>query len=350
MDVNFIEENIDKVPINFIAEKLEVDVINLCQWLRKKGYIQEIQPIEVQYIKNYMNKIPMSEIQEHLGLSKSQLEQIRERFNFLKAHRNIDEYTEEEVNYKTKWLIEEKLRFEIDDFLPKKVKNQDFSGNDLYSLLKYGEKHKKLDPYFKYFSTVAFLVCKAYPQKFKPYQFSHSPETKKFFTRKNYLKELLWILEHKLGLEEELLNSFANMHSFLTRKELNFYGLGYNVYKDIFKNKEVMVDELLKFCKIYPEVQEDSLQMLRIKLLSIGIDIERCYINGCLNKNIEIHHIAPKKIKRLIKFDIDSVFNLIPLCKEHHIIAGRLELENISVIEKEQWREYLKEWLITNHA
>jgi hypothetical protein len=201
MEELFIRENFYRLPIHMIAKKLNVDVILLCNWLRKKGYIEEIQPIEMQYITKNIEKMPIEEIQERLGLSTTQFSQIRQRFNLLKKQRNTLEYSEEEVINKTKWLVEEKMTLQIDDLLPKAIRNEHFTKNGLYHILKYGETKKKSDPYFKFFSAVAFLICKAYPNEFKPYQFPHSSETKRYFTKKTYIRELRWIIEKKLGLD-----------------------------------------------------------------------------------------------------------------------------------------------------
>ena len=331
-----------------IAKKLNVEVILLCNWLRKKGYIEEIQPIEMQYITKNIDKIPMLEIQVKLGLSTSQFSQIRQRFNLVKKQRNTHEYKEEEVLNKTRWLIEEKLELNIDDLLPKTIRAEHFIKNGLYPILKYGETKKKSDPYFKFFSAVAFLVCKAYSNEFKPYQFPHSNETKQYFTKKSYIRELRWIIENKLGLEEEFLLNTSMMNSFLTKKELDLYGLGYHTYKHIFKDKKSVIQELVRSCKVLPNERNATTNELRAILNNAGIIAEKCYIDGCTEKNIEIHHIIPKKFRNIVPFNVDDAFNLMPLCENHHNSAGRINTENLHVQNRELWRELIKEWVETS--
>jgi hypothetical protein len=345
MDELFIQQNYDRFPIQILAKQQNVDVIFLCNWLRKKGLIEEIQPIEMQYIMRNIDKKPMEEIQERLGLSTTQFSQIRQRFNLLKKQRNIHEYTEEEVLNKTRWLIEERLELNIDDLLPKTIRTEHFNKNELYPILKYGETKKKLDPYFKFFSAVAYLVCKAYPNEFKPFQFPHSNETKHYFNKRNYIRELRWILEKKLGLEEGFLINTSMMNSFLTRKELDLYGLGYHTYKHIFKDKKEIIQELVRSCRVLPKEKNATTKELRASLNNVGILTEKCYIDGCAEKNIDIHHIIPKRYRNFVTFNVDDAFNLMPLCEDHHILAGRINPENLSVENRELWRELVKEWM-----
>ncbi|MGD6794691.1 HNH endonuclease signature motif containing protein [Metabacillus indicus] len=342
MNEPFIQENFNRLPIQMLAKKINVDVIELCKWLRRKGYFEELQPIEMQYIVKQIEKMPIDEIQESLGLSATQFYQIRQRFNLLKKQRYTNEYTEEEVLNKSRWLIEEKMALNIDDLLPKTIRAEHFNKNELYPILKYGELKKKTDPYFKYFSAVAFLVCKAYPNEFKPYQFPHSNVTKQYFTKKNYLRELRWIIENKLGLEEEFLINTSMMNSFLTKKELDLYGLGYHTYKHIFKEKKALIKELVRSCKVMPREKNATTKELRATLFNVGIKTEKCYIDGCTEKNIEIHHIIPKRYRNFVSFNVDDAFNLMPLCENHHISAARINVENLPNQNREIWRELVK--------
>jgi hypothetical protein len=343
MDEIFIQENFKKLPIQVLARKLGVDVFHLCNWLRKKGYIEEIQPIEMQFILKNIKKMTMEEIQEKLGLSNTQFSQIRQRFSLLKKQRKTDEYTEEEVLNKTRWLVEEKMALNIDDLLPKFIRAEHFNKNGMYPILKYGETMKKSDPYFKYFSAVAFLVCKAYPNEFKPFQFPHSNETKQYFTKKTYIRELRWIIEKKLCLEEDFLINTSMMNSFLTKKELDLYGLGYHTYKHIFKDKKEVIQELVRSCGVLPTEKNATSKVLRATLNNVGIDTETCFIDGCTSKTIEIHHIIPKRYRKFVLFNVDDAFNLIPLCGNHHNLADTINTETLPIQDKGMWRELIKE-------
>ena len=350
MNVRFIKENFDRLHIVSIASQLDIDVISLCKWLRENGYIEEIQPIELQFILKNIEKMPIGEIQENLGLSKTQFSQIRQRFNLGNKHKSTSEYSIEEVINKTKWLIEQKLHLNINDLLPTVIRNEHFKNSDLSPILKFAETHKKNDIYFKYFSAVAFLVCKAYPDTFKPFQFPHSKETKLYFTKKTYIKELRWVIKNKLGLDENILSEVSTMNSFLTKKELSLYGLGYNLYKDIFVNKQDLINELQKACKISPKQKFSGRDELLLKLQSFGINTENCYINGCKNKNIQVHHIVPKRVNLTVKFDLDETYNLMPLCKDHHNTADHLNWEEFKKIkEREIWRYHAAQKIIEKH-
>jgi hypothetical protein len=345
MDEKFIQENFKELPIHMIAKKLSVDEIFLCNWLRKKGYVEQLQSIEYQYIEKNIEKMPMVEIQKRLGLSTTQFNQIRQRYNLVNKHRKTEEYNEEEVLYKTIWLIEDKMGLSIDDLLPKTIRREHFNKNNLYHILKYGETKKKLDPYFKFFSAISFLVCKAYPNEFRPFQFPHSNETKQYFNKKTYIRELRWVIENKLGLDEEFFSNLTMMNSFLTKKDLNLYGLGYNTYKHIFKDKKTIIHELIKSCRVPNQGNNATTKELRAILYNVGIITEKCYIDGCTENNIDIHHIIPKRYRNFVSFNVDDEFNLIPLCKNHHNSAGRINIENLPVQNREIWRDLVKEWV-----
>lgn len=347
----YIQENFNKLPIPILANKLEIKVIDLCKILRKKGYIRDLQPIELQFIKENLDKMPVDEIQDKLGMTKSQLDQIRQRYGFIKKPRNIHGYTEEEVINKTRWLIEEKLKLEIDDLLPKKITGKSFYDNNLFAVLSFAENKKKSDSYYKYFSAVAYLVCKSYPDSFKPFQFSYSPDTINYFKKgkRYYFREVLWVLESKLGLSIDLISEFSTLNSFLTRKDLDFYGLGYHLYKHFFESKNHMFVELMKFCASDEITLKADTRSLRQALSIEGINVSKCFLNGCKKQdNIEIHHIVPQKVKQLVRFNINDTNNLIPLCKNHHDIAGKIDWKEFLDVEKASWRKRLTELIGDN--
>ncbi|MBT2278838.1 HNH endonuclease [Priestia megaterium] len=340
----YIHENFNKLPIPILANKLGIDVIELCKTLRKKGYIRDLQPSELQFIKENLNKMPVDEIKDKLGMTKSQLNQIRQRYGLVKKMRNTHEYTEEEVINKTRWLIEEKLKLEVDDLLPKKITGELFQENKLFAVLSFAETKKKSDSYYKYFSAVAFLLCKSYPDFFKPFQFAYSPDTINYFKKgkRYYFREVLWVLENKLGLNIDMISEFSTLNSFLTRKDLDLYGLGYHLYKNLFESKKQMLMELMKFCMSDEVILKTHTRYLRQELINQGIDVSKCFLNGCtIQDDIEIHHIVPQKAKQLVRFNINETNNLIPLCKNHHVIAGRVNWKQFLNIEKASWRQRL---------
>jgi hypothetical protein len=135
------------------------------------------------------------------------------------------------------------------------------------------------------------------------------------------------------------------INSFLTRKELDLYGLSYNTYKHSFKDKKSVIQELVRSCKVLPKQKNATSKELRAILAKVGITTEQCCIDGCTEKNIDIHHIIPKRYRNFVSFDVDDPFNLIPLCENHHILAGRINTENLPVENREIWRELVKEWV-----
>ena len=58
---------------------------------------------------------------------------------------------------KTKWLIEERLGWAVDDSLPRKLRRQHFVQNRMHAVIKHAEKTKGEDALFRSFSSVAYL-------------------------------------------------------------------------------------------------------------------------------------------------------------------------------------------------
>lgn len=64
--------------------------------------------------------------------------------------------------------------------------------------------------------------------------------------RSNYLFELKWILENKMGLNLKDIDTYASNNSFLRSKDLSFYGLGWHTFKHLFNSVDEIKYELIK--------------------------------------------------------------------------------------------------------
>jgi hypothetical protein len=78
-DLLFIENNWTKVPLRVLGIKYNMGELELIKILRQKGILAEIQPIELQYIKENSDRIPAKFICETLGLTNTQFQQIMEK-------------------------------------------------------------------------------------------------------------------------------------------------------------------------------------------------------------------------------------------------------------------------------
>jgi hypothetical protein len=58
--------------------------------------------------------------------------------------------------------------------------------------------------------------------------------------KKNYLYELAWVIEDKMGLKLKDIDTYVSNNTFLRTKDLSFYGLGHQTYKHLFNS----VDEI----------------------------------------------------------------------------------------------------------
>ncbi|WP_346889187.1 hypothetical protein [Clostridium sp. UBA1056] len=337
-DIDYILEQFYEIPIHQIANNLECSIAKVTRELRKRGKIQEIIPCELNYILDNKDKIPLEELRKELGLSNTQFSQISSRYDIGKKIKNVNEYTEEEVIKQTRYLLEEKLKLTINDKLVSKINGETIIDAGGYHLVNYANHKKKEHKIYKYFSSVAYLFHLVYPNKFRPYQFMHSANTKDYFTVKVYLGELIIIMEDKMKLNLENIEALANCSGFLRNSDLQFYGLGAYVYKRLFNSKKEMIRQLLVHLDKNKKNTHQNTQKLAKRLYEEGVNPNRCYCKDCNNSQIEIHHIYFKKFADIVNFDIDSVFNLIPLCTEHHSMVKNMDVELLDLKNKENWK------------
>ena len=235
-NLQFIECNWKIVPLPVLAEKFSMTTLELTSLLRRKGIVTEIQPSELEYISENIDRMPASEIQKELSLTESQFSQIVEKVLGKKRRKSLAEISLSEATEKTRWLIEEKLHFDVDDFLLRELANKHFVDNDLYDCIRFAETEKKKDFLYKHFTATAFLVCKAYPYKFQPFQFKHA-KTNEYFRgggRKNLIKAARWVIEEKMGYRPESLPVIGKNKYFLRSADLQFFGIGRHQFRNTF--------------------------------------------------------------------------------------------------------------------
>lgn len=351
LEEEYIEHYWMTIPINVLAKKVGLTSLELCKVLRQSNISKEIKPIELQYILNNIDVIPSKQIKENLAMTDSQFNQIMQKKlqkNQLKAAENL---TLEEVLKKAKWLIEDKLQYEIDDFLPRKLRTSDFQQNNMSNCLEYAANEKKSDPIYRNFTAIAFIVCKVYPEVYKPYQFSFTKNNYYFvgrYAKKRYLRAVMWVVTEKLGYDLNNLDILSANKYFLRGSDLQFYGLGCYYYKELFGDINNLKDEFLKFCSNEKQYKNENTKALKEKLSINNINVEKCSVEGCgYSGKVDIHHIFGKEKQNQIPKDIniDDICNLIPLCPNHHRVASEFDYLELKSVEKTMWKDMLLDFI-----
>lgn len=314
IDYEFVEQNWKKVPLIAIAEKLNIDVLELISSSRKKGIIRDLQPIELNYIYENLNRIPITHLAKKFCISKSNLTRL-----VSKNKPNSREFNLEVAIIRTKWLIEEKLKAKVDDFLPEKITDRDFIEADLYNCLKLACQLKANDNIFKYFSAKAFLICHAYPNYYKPYQFPRS-KNQGYFKGRNGKRHLIaavkWVIEEKLSLRN--IQEIHTNKYFLKKAELGFYGIKEKYILSHFNSYEEFQKYIVCSYKLKPKRKPSA----KLALKAMNMQFTKCEAKNCkYTARVDIHHIIPLSEERTVNIDVHSEKNLIPLCPNHHRVA-----------------------------
>lgn len=324
-DVSEFRKEHQRVPLHVLAQRRGCTVIQLCAAVRRGGYALEVQPIELQFILDSFQSMPPRTIQEQLGLTPTQFQQILARLG-IRSSRPAANLSFEEVISKTRWLVETALKWTVDDELPRRISGRHFVEHQLYSLVDYATRRKQEDPRFKGYPAVAYLTCVAYPGTFQPFQFRHAKGQKYFSGRdgkRRVLEAARWIAEEKLGLRIALLGTTARSKYFLRNKDLEFYGVPPNTYKRFFKSQSELIEALLKDVGIRHTHGNASSMRLREILEQAGRPPTACEVPGCTaheTATLDIHHIVPKAT-RTAKIDLHAAGNLVALCPNHHRAA-----------------------------
>ena len=345
-DLQFIESNWQTVPLPVLAEKFSMTTLKLTSLLRRKGIVTDIQPSELEYISENIDRMPASEIQKELSLTESQFSQIVEKVLGKKRRKSLAELSLPEVTEKTRWLIEEKLHFKVNSLLPRELTNKHFVDNDLYDCIRFAETEKKNDSRYKHFTAVAFLVCQAYLHTFQPFQFRHS-KTNEYFTgssgRKNLINAARWVIEKKMGHRPESLPVISRSKYFLRSSDLQFFGIGNHQFKTHFSSRDEFVSAILKEYQVVLNKPRRGTTKLRETLTESGRHPGKCEVLGCYFDDefgLDIHHIVPVSASKQVRIDINRIENLIALCPNHHRIAGRFDWKNdLNLKDCKTWME-----------
>ena len=345
-DLQFIEHKWRTVPLSVLAKKFAMPLLELTSLLRRKGIVTDIQPNELEYISENIDRMPASEIRDKLSLTESQFSQIVEKVLGKKRRKSLAEISLSEVTEKTRWLIEEKFYFDVDNFLPRELTNKHFVDNDLYDCIRFAETEKKNDSRYKHFTAVAFLVCQAYPHTFQPFQFRHS-KTNEYFTgssgRKNLINAARWVIEKKMGHRPESLPVISRSKYFLRSKDLQFFGIGSHQFKTHFSTRDEFVSAILKEYRLVLNKSQGGTTELRKILAESDRCPEKCEVTGCYYDDafgVDIHHIVPRAASNQEKIDINCIENLIVLCPNHHRIAEKFDWKNnLNLTDCRTWME-----------
>lgn len=312
----------------FVASVLGIEPIDVSRILRRARVATDVQPHELSYIVAKVDVMPARAIAEYLGLSPSQLDQILRRHDIRKKAEGM---TLQRCVASTRWLIETRLKLPVDDRLPRLITNEHFTDNKLNAVVEFATESKVKCPTARHFSACAFLVDQAYPGRFQPWQFRHSKQNQYFVGKaahRNFLSALMWLIEKKHGVTPEALPYAMSNRSFLSTRTLQDFGLGPNWWRPLWPSKEEMLEALAKHAGVAPAgLGERTVARDRTQLRAAGIDPGCCAVPGCTStgvRNIEIHHIVRRATRIVGHFDLRAVENLVPLCRRHHGIAGRI--------------------------
>ena len=333
-NLQFLERNWKTVPLPLLAKKFSMTPLELTSLLRRKRIVTEIQPSELEYISENIDRMPASEIQKELSLTESQFSQIVEKVLGKKRRKSLAEISLSGATEKTRWLIEEKLHFDVDDFLPRELANKHFVDNDLYDCIRFAEVEKKNNSLYKHFTAIAFLVCQAYPNTFRPFQFRHA-KTNEYFKgpsgRKNLINAARWVIEKKMGHRPEFLPVISRNKYFLRSRDLQFFGIGSYQFRIHFSSRDEFVSAILKEYQVFLNKSQIGTTKLREILTESDRRPEKCEVPGCYFDNefgVDIHHIVPRSASNQVRIDINCIENLIALCPNHHRIAEKFDWKN----------------------
>ena len=350
IDFRSLERRWKKEPLHVLAEEFSMTVIELTSLLRNKGISKDIKPEELQYISENIDRMAPDEIRDKLSLTPTQFSQILEKTLRKKQRKPLAEMSLSEVIDKTKWLIETKLNFKVDDRLPRKITQKHFSDNGLYNCIRFAVTEKKKDSaLYLHFTATAFLVCQAYPDKFRPFQFKHA-KTNEYFKgpggKKNLINAAKWVIEEKIHYKREFLSDISSNKYFLRSKDLQFYGIGIHQFRIHFESVEEFISAILKeYSIISNNIRRGQTKELRETLSNSGKASDKCEVIGCNWIKPDIHHIIPVSASNRIKFDINCVENIISLCPNHHRVAGKFGWEKLNLKEPDTWRESILEYI-----
>ena len=351
-DLQYLEHNWKKVPLPVLAAEFSMTQLELTALLRQKGIMTDIQPNELEYINENIDRMPASELEKELSLTSNQLSLILYNVLGKKRRKSANEMSLTDATSRTKWLIEEKLHFDVDNFLPRNIQRQHFIDNDLYDCLRFAETEKKKDSIYKNFTAIAFLVCQTYPHKFRPFQFSGS-KTNEYFKgpggRKNLINAARWVIEKKMEHKPEFLPVISKNKYFLRSKDLQFFGIGSHQFRIHFSSHNEFVSAILKEYQVVLNESKGGTAKLREILTESGRHPRKCEVPGCYFNDefgVEIHHIVPRAAANQVNININCIENLVVLCPNHHRIAEKNDWKNdLNLGDCRTWMETILQFI-----
>ena len=349
-------------PFPHLAKRHGLTPVQLAYQLRRAKLSMDIMPAEVQLINEVIDEYSHDEIRVAMGLTESQFEQIR----WKKLHRPPDrptvaKLTEVQVIEQTQRLVNDTLPtlrkpIHLDDALPRQITSGHFKENDLAGLVTYAESKKKKDSEFKHWPAVAYLIGKAFPGVFKGWQFRHA-KTCKYFDgpqgRSNLLQAVRWIATEKLETDPDQIEIVEGSPYFLRTTDLAFYGISQEVVLRHFgTTKELVAAAMKPFRNGNNTTPAMNTRQLR-EILADSVDGTRCAVPTCGVADpamIEVHHIFPRRDQLACPIPIDAPANLMPLCRNHHALANRIDHGPLLKRDPAQWRSYVIERLFEREA
>ncbi len=272
-----------------------MDILTLYRNIRliEKSFSLQIE--EVADIIENVNKIPRWKIFDKFLINENHLQTLSSKSGIsLSIDHNI--YSKNVI----KWLIEEELKWQINDELPLKFTTKIITEYRLTRLLPYADKLKEANTELLYFPRNFILFNLAYPDIFKPWQFRHlNREYWKSASIGKYrlAGALRWLIEKKKGIARDLVPNIKGFRSFLTTRELEYYHLS-KAFRIHFNNQKEWIDYT------YPEnltktIREDATKL--IEILKLMID--------------NITHVNYAKQVKLLKYITLFLLQLVALMK-----------------------------------
>jgi hypothetical protein len=339
-----------RVPLPVLASQFGLDLLDMLAQMRAARIVEEVQPQELQFIQTNLDRIPPEELRRRLHLSRTQFSQICEMLGRT-ARRSGTALTLDEARRKTQWLIEEKLQWPMDDFLPRKISKAEFLESELHHCIRYAERAKAQDPLYRHFPSVAFLVCNTY-DFYRPFQFRHAKQNGYFRGtqgRRNLLKAVQWVIEHKLGMKPEYVPVLAERKYFLRSADLQFYGLGPHCYRQHFGSKAELVSAVLKLYVPGAVVREGgSSTRLRQTLAQAGRPVTKCEVPGCDYDDeaaLDVHHVIGRASPMARFIVLHGPDNLVALCPNHHRAAHAFSTADLNLQQPSAWWTQLLQFL-----
>lgn len=343
-DFEYLRDHWKTVPLPVLAAKYLMEPIQLSALLRRKGIATYIWPFELEYIQKNLDRMPPGEIRDTLALSESQFSQIVSKSLGRKRRKSPNEMSLHIATAKTKWLIEDKLRLPINDFLPRHIANSHFTDNGLADCVRFAAVEKVKSTIYRHCPSVAFLVCQTYLHTFRPFQFRHS-KTNMYFKgpegRRNLIHAARWVLENKMKHDPATLSAISRNKYFLRSEDLQFFGIGYHWFRNHFASHQDFVSAVLKEYRIEGNGTPGHTKSLRLALTAVGRPPHRCEVEQCYFDDefgLDIHHIVPRAKADRVKIDIHSASNLIALCPNHHRLAGSFDWKKLVLEDPSIWR------------